>query len=111
MHYLVPLLALVASTGMASPDSTINPDVTSLDATSLDATTRDVNTVDEMTDILAFAASQSNCNVMNCAAVLAAGVTITACIFMGGPGGVACVLNSVAGGAKSVCVFGIYERP
>ncbi|KAK6214060.1 hypothetical protein LQW54_004837 [Pestalotiopsis sp. IQ-011] len=96
MRNLVPLLALVASDGMASPHSTISRGVTSLDVT-----TRDVTIVDEMTDIIAFAASQSNCDVLNCAAVVAAAVGITACIFIGGPGGVACVISSVAGGAKS----------
>lgn len=98
MRYLVPLLALVASIGMASPASTINRDVTSYDVTS-----GHVVSVEEMTDAIAFAASQSACDLFKCAAVIADFFCITACIFLG-PAAVPCILGCVAGGASAVRV-------
>ncbi|ETS81018.1 hypothetical protein PFICI_06020 [Pestalotiopsis fici W106-1] len=87
MRFSLPLLALVASSGMASPNSIIS---------------RDVTTTEAVTDAITFAAAEDDCDLLKCAAVIASAACIGASIALG-PGGIPSLLGCTAGGASAIC--------
>ncbi|KAF2728793.1 hypothetical protein EJ04DRAFT_448600 [Polyplosphaeria fusca] len=85
MRFSIPLVSLFAATLSASP-------------TSLDTRAQSVNTND-MTNFISFAA-QADCDLFQCANVVAS----AACIIAGiGTGQVEAVLACVASGATGIC--------
>ncbi|KAI1843719.1 hypothetical protein JX265_008455 [Neoarthrinium moseri] len=87
MRFSVPVLALLASGGMASPNSIIS---------------RDVTTTEAVTEAISFAVAADDCDLLKCAAVIASAACIGASIALG-PGGIPSLLGCTAGGASAIC--------
>jgi hypothetical protein len=88
MRFSITVLALLASTGLASPS--VNP-----------IANRDITTTEDIADAIIFAADASDCDLIKCAAVIASAACIGASIALG-PGGIPSLLGCTAGGASAV---------